>query len=347
MAKVYGPRPPWHDIQLAIRGPAVGDIETVFRERWEDPAPLTRNVVDIVADRLRREDRTPGALPPQLPDPPRTGDNTVQVLRTYPPRRRGYPFAPHGERSVAHANRKVLSRARRLIYVEDQFFWSADVASYFADALRDQPTLRMIVVIPQFPDQDGRLSLPANLMGRHLALERVRSAGGDRVAFYSPHNHAGTPVYVHAKVCVVDDTWCSIGSDNVNLRSWTHDSELACAVVPDVDASRYHDALTSPARLTFAQDVRLRLAREHLDRAESDDADLLDPIAVFDAFRESARRLEEWTLNGRAGIRPPGRLRPYRLPPLSKATQRWAAPVYHALLDPDARPRRLRRAGEF
>ena len=37
MAEVYGPRPAWHDIQVALRGPAVGDVETVFRERWEDP----------------------------------------------------------------------------------------------------------------------------------------------------------------------------------------------------------------------------------------------------------------------------------------------------------------------
>ena len=37
MASVYGPRPPWHDLQVAITGPAVGDVETVFRERWEDP----------------------------------------------------------------------------------------------------------------------------------------------------------------------------------------------------------------------------------------------------------------------------------------------------------------------
>ncbi|MBZ9640545.1 phospholipase, partial [Streptomyces sp. PSKA30] len=42
IAAAYGQHPPWHDIQLAIRGPAVGDIEAVFRERWEDPAPLTR-----------------------------------------------------------------------------------------------------------------------------------------------------------------------------------------------------------------------------------------------------------------------------------------------------------------
>ena len=53
----------------------------------------------------------------------------------------------------------------------------------------------------------------------------MRVAPG-RVAAYGIENHAGTPVYVHAKVCVVDDVWASIGSDNFNRRSWTHDSEL-------------------------------------------------------------------------------------------------------------------------
>jgi phosphatidylserine/phosphatidylglycerophosphate/cardiolipin synthase-like enzyme len=38
-AAAYGPRPPWHDIQVAIQGPAVGDVEATFRERWQDPAP--------------------------------------------------------------------------------------------------------------------------------------------------------------------------------------------------------------------------------------------------------------------------------------------------------------------
>ena len=42
---------------------------------------------------------------------------------------------------------------------------------------------------------------------------------------------AGIPIYVHAKLCIVDDEWAKVGSDNVNRRSWTHDSELACAVV--------------------------------------------------------------------------------------------------------------------
>ncbi|MBN9620215.1 MAG: phospholipase, partial [Actinobacteria bacterium] len=43
MAAVYGPTPPWHDVQAAIRGPAVGDVEATFRERWDDPAAISRH----------------------------------------------------------------------------------------------------------------------------------------------------------------------------------------------------------------------------------------------------------------------------------------------------------------
>ena len=45
LTKEYGAHPPWHDVQVAIQGPAVYDVETVFRERWSDPgAALARTV---------------------------------------------------------------------------------------------------------------------------------------------------------------------------------------------------------------------------------------------------------------------------------------------------------------
>ena len=131
----YGPRPPWHDVQLRIQGPAVADIETVFRERWEDPARLTNNPIHVISDLVRREDTSPGELPRQLPDPAARGGHHVQVLRTYPRRRKQYPFAPR-ERSVACVLVVITGRAHRLIYLEDQYLWAADVVRCFADALR-------------------------------------------------------------------------------------------------------------------------------------------------------------------------------------------------------------------
>ena len=50
---------------------------------------------------------------------------------------------------------------------------------------------------------------------------------------YDLDNDEGTPIYVHAKVCIIDDVWMTIGSDNLNRRSWTHDSELSCAIIDE------------------------------------------------------------------------------------------------------------------
>lgn len=342
MASVYGKRPPWHDVQLAIRGPAVGDLEACFRERWDDPRPVTRNPFYRLSDLLHHDDDDPDPLPPQAPDPGPVGTQVVQVLRTYPPH--GYPFARAGERSIARAYQKVIANARHLIYVEDQYFWAGDVVRCFADALRAQPGLHLIAVVPHHPEQDSAFSRAPSLVGRQDALTMLGEAAPGRVAVYGVENHAGTPVYVHAKVCVVDDVWVSVGSDNVNRRSWTHDSELACAVLDETPDGR---APFGDTARRFARELRLTLAREHLDRAPGHDADLVDPVAAFHAFEASADALQRWYDDGRRGARPPGRLRTYRLEPLNPRTLIWARPLYRLLVDPDGRPLRLRRQNAF
>lgn len=340
MAVVYGDRPPWHDVQLAIRGPAVGDVETVFRERWDDAAPLTRNPLNRLSEAVRHDRRKAAPLPEQLPDPAPRGTARVQLLRTYANRHPGYPFAPDGERSVALGYSKVIARARSLIYVEDQYLWSSEIVRCFADALAQHSDLRLIAIIPHHPDQDGRVSMPPNLVGRQQALDDLHAAAPDRFAVYGLENHAGTPVYVHAKACIVDDVWASVGSDNINRRSWTHDSELSCAVVDHTQDERSPavvDGFGHGAR-RFARQLRLALAREHLDRDDGDDADLIEPVTAFDAFAASASELQHWHDAGRVGPRPPGRLRPYCLPRLSRRTLAWATPLYRIVYDPDGRP---------
>ncbi|MEE4546343.1 phospholipase D family protein [Streptomyces sp. V4-01] len=347
MAAAYGPTPPWHDVQLAVRGPAVGDIEATFRERWQDPSPLSRSPLSRLRALAHHEDTIADPLPPQPPDPEPRGTQVVQLLRTYPARRRGYPFAPDGERSIARGYRKALTRARSLIYLEDQYLWSADIVTSFAKALTDNPGLHMIAVLPAHPDQDGRLTGPMNVLGRIEALRALHRAGGRRFAVYSVENHAGTPVYVHAKVCVIDDVWATVGSDNVNRRSWTHDSELGLAVLDetaDPREPRDPGGLRDGAR-AFARDLRLELGAEHLDLPEP--GALCDPRAAFRAFAESAAALDAWHRGGRRGSRPPGRLRAYPTPVLGRAMTLTARPLQRIVADPDGRPRRLRRSARF
>jgi phosphatidylserine/phosphatidylglycerophosphate/cardiolipin synthase-like enzyme len=342
LGAAYGPRPPWHDVQIAIQGPAVADVETVFRERWEDPTPLTRSPLRRWRDRVLRPIE-PAPCPAQLPDPQPCGSDGVQVLRTYPYWRRGYTFAPSGERSIARGYRKALDRAQHLVYLEDQYLWCPAVVSCFAEALATRPGLRLIAVVPQFPiagpNQSWRATGSAvapQLLARARSLNLLRRLGGDRVGIYHVENHAGTPVYVHAKVCVVDDTWVTVGSGNVNRRSWTYDSELSCAVLGHNEGGH-----------CLAQDLRLALAREHLDRTDGDDVDLRDPHDAFGAFAASAARLDAWYAGGQRGPRPPGRLRRHYPTSLPQSTVRWAETLYRIMFDPDGRPRPVRRDGRF
>jgi phosphatidylserine/phosphatidylglycerophosphate/cardiolipin synthase-like enzyme len=335
MATEYGETPPWHDVQAAIAGPAVHDVETVFRERWEDPTPLAKNPVYRLQDRLGRLDVTPDPLPPQDPPPPPAGRQVVQLLRTYPDLRNGrdYPFARGGERSVARGYTKALRQARRLVYVEDQYLWGHHIGDVFTEALRAQSDLYVVAVIPMHPDRDGRVSRVSELLGRRRAIERMEKVAPERVAVFGIENHAGTPVYVHAKTCIVDDIWTTIGSDNFNRRSWTHDSELS-AVVLDRDGD-------------YARDLRLRLAAEHLDRAPGDVLDCADGAGMFAAFTATAARLDAWHEAGRQGPRPPGRLRRLAPPDLGPVARALATAPYLLMDDPDGRPRPLKRQGGF
>ena len=104
---------------------------------------------------------------------------------------------------------------------------------------------------------------------------------------------------------MVDDVWAIVGSDNLNLRSWTHDSELSCAVL---DATRDDREPRDPAGLgdgarRFARDLRLRLMAEHLGRRPRRPAILLDPAARS----PPGRTPPPWRTGTTAGGAGPGR----------------------------------------
>jgi phosphatidylserine/phosphatidylglycerophosphate/cardiolipin synthase-like enzyme len=345
----FGPNPPWHDIQAEIRGPAVADLAESFRERWNDPTPLERRGFRqprILALRTK-EPNLPEPLPPYGAPPAPAGRHAVQVLRTYPAKRPPYPFAPEGERSIARLYSKVLRRARSFIYVEDQYFWSKDIAMLYSRALSESPELRLMVVVPRHPDRNGMLSGPTSRLGQLAMMEKLADAGGDRVAFFDLENERGNAIYVHAKAVIIDDVLALIGSDNMNRRSWTHDSELSLAVLDEEEDPRSPldpGGLGDGAR-RFARELRLRLWREHLGTDSNDG--LLDPIEGFERWRDSAAALDHWHERGRRGVRPEGRVRFHRPQPIHAWQKLWAWPLYKSIVDPDGRPWRLRRGHQF
>jgi phosphatidylserine/phosphatidylglycerophosphate/cardiolipin synthase-like enzyme len=313
----YGRRPPWHDAMVELCGPCVRDVQVSFAERWCDPTPLDhRNPYRRLLQRRADMPRQAPSLPDLAAPPPPAGSSAVQILRTYAAKRPPFPFAKHGERTIAAGYERAFARARRLIYIEDQYLWSELVARALAAALRREPELHVVAVVPRIPDDDGRLTGPPNRIGQLAALRMLHDAGGDRFGVFDLVNDSGHPIYVHAKVCVVDDIWMTVGSDNFNRRSWTHDSELTCAVFDD----------ELPARL------RAQLWAEHLavtpDEVRAEDR---DPLALW---RQRC---------GRRGVR----AREHHPEPVGAWARPWATLAYRLVYDPDGRTLRDRIHGRL
>ncbi len=225
-------------------------------------------------------------------------------------------------------------------------------------APRAQPGLHVVQRCCPSTDLDqDRFARDPQVLGRLRGVQRLLLEAPDRVAFYGLENHAGTPVYVHAKVCVLDDTWASIGSDNFCRRSWTNDSELSAAII---------DRGATEGRAGFARRLRLTLAAEHLDRLdpdeltsvdEMDDAGLLEVMADCADSGDMVRPASGQSATRRAGC--PGRRRPGRPRPRGPAASlpEPRLPLVRQLLavselplactTPTAAPWRMRRRETF
>lgn len=269
----------WHDVHCYVQGPACRDLDITFRERWDDQElPSAFEVKHGIA-------RIQTPLPPPLPASATLDSRThhVQVLRTYACAsiaRAAYPFAPRGEFTARRACLKAISLAQNYIYIEDQYFYSYEIANALNNVLRAQPQLRVIVLVPREPSADP---WPASSnFHQHVVINQLINAFPTRFTIYHLRNltpaHSTEQVYVHAKLMIIDDVWVEIGSMNCNRRSMTYDTE-ACVAVVD---SEIEDGVCK-----FARKFRLELWAEHLGEAFSDPA-LVDPISGFNMWRSLA-----------------------------------------------------------
>jgi phosphatidylserine/phosphatidylglycerophosphate/cardiolipin synthase-like enzyme len=231
----------WHDVGTRLRGPVVADVAAHFAMRWRE--------------------LTGEQLPVPEPPPP-AGPSTVQVIRTVAETM--YESLPDGEFRILESYLRALRTAREYIYLENQFLWAPEIVDILAGKLRNPPSedFRLVVLLPRRAN-NGQDDTKGQL-GRLIAADD----GNDRLLAAALRSRTGTrtdPLYVHAKVAVVDDRWLTIGSANLNAHSLMNDTEMNVA--------------TDDRAL--ARDTRERLWAEHLE-LDLDEVRARDPRTLVD-----------------------------------------------------------------
>jgi phosphatidylserine/phosphatidylglycerophosphate/cardiolipin synthase-like enzyme len=192
----------WHDAGAFVRGPVVADVAEHFRFRWHEVAE--------------------GELPaPATPEA--SGDHELQLVQTIP--EKVYRARPRGAFRILETYIRALHSAERLIYLESQFLWSPELVEILVGKLRQPPRddFRIVAVLPARADsgnddsrgQVGVLADADGGAGRFLAC-----------ALYARNGSVREPIYVHAKIGIVDDRWLTIGSANLNEHSLFNDTEV-------------------------------------------------------------------------------------------------------------------------
>jgi phosphatidylserine/phosphatidylglycerophosphate/cardiolipin synthase-like enzyme len=269
----------WHDVGTRLRGPAVADVAAHFAMRWQE----------VAGERLE-------VAAPAAP----AGPSTVQLVRTVAEDM--YRHVPRGDFRILESYRQALRGARELVYLENQFLWAPEIVSLLADKLRRPPTdgFRLVVLLPAKANngQDDTVG--------QLAVLAAADDGRGRLLAATLRSRTGTrddPLYVHAKVGIVDDRWMTVGSANLNAHSLLNDTEMN-VVTDDADLVRATRerlwachlelpvaALQGRTPRELVDEQWIPIAREQLERRESGAPPTHGLLALPGVSRRSRRLL--------------------------------------------------------
>ena len=242
--------PPWHDVAMLVEGDAAAALGELGRLRWRQSGGA---------------ELAPCSRAGESPWPPDLEadftDVEIGIART----RADWRHCPE-VREIEALFIEHIGRARRFIYAETQYFASRRVAEALAARLIAPDPPEIILVTPL--TADGWLQQQAMDTARVRLLHALAPDDpAGRLHVYVPRAAAGTPIYVHAKLMIVDDEILRIGSANMNNRSMGLDSE--CDVF--LDATRAGNGHIVPA----ISALRYRLLAEHCARPEAEAAEAL------------------------------------------------------------------------
>jgi phospholipase D1/2 len=263
------PLQPWHDATTCVDGPAAKALGDLARERW------LRATGETIEPSPAGGDPWPDHLAT-------TFENVdVGIART---------LAEYdGHRQVTEIEKLYLAAiagAKRAIYVESQYFASRVIAEALMARLREFDGPEVVIVNPQ--SQDGWLEESTMGATRAKLLEHVKRADArNRFRLYYPVTEGGAPIYVHAKIMIIDDRLFRVGSSNFNNRSMGFDTECDLAIEVRDEGPLGSDITA----------IRHDLLAEHLGATPAEVAAKVEEtgslIATIEALSKSGRRLAE------------------------------------------------------
>lgn len=296
----YGPR---HEVAAVVDGAAARALGEEALRRWQT---ATRRSLTPIEP---KHSAWPSRLAPSL----RHVD--VGIARTLPELR-----GRREVREVEALNLAAIGAARHTIYIENQYLAARRIVAALAARLSEADGPEIVIAIAR----RGNNPLERETMdsARHALIHLLWEADQHRrLGVYWPETSVGTPIYVHAKVMVVDDRLLRVGSSNINNRSLGFDSE--CDIAIEAGPDRSEDAEVR-GRITAVRNQlvaeHLGLAVEKLEGEVSERGSLLRAIEALRGDGKTLRRFTERTVAGEAG-------------PLAE----------NDLMDPDHVPRSLTR----
>jgi len=208
---------PWRDTSVRITGSAVFELQFLFFRDWVFCARQNRR-----AGYMKSIEESGKQPQEYFPMPEETGDMGVQVIKYDP----GNKYEAHKDSYV-----KMCTSAREYLYMQSPYF------------VPDQTLLESIRMAAQ-AGTDVRLMLPGIAdkgFVYKVAMSYVEELLEAGVRVYT---HAG---FLHAKAIVIDDHVASVGTTNMDLRSFRLDYEVNTLV--------YSREFAIECRDTFLKDI--------------------------------------------------------------------------------------------
>jgi hypothetical protein len=208
---------PYHDVQAYLAGrEATGALVDHFWERWGCAGGGDR---PSLPSGSRPAIRPRGLLP--------FGAARVALSRTQP------SADGEGVREVESLFVDAIAAARRLIYVETQYFSSQRVRDALIErmARADLPRLEIVVLVNERAEALKEEVAVGLRQAQNLEFLRdAAAASGHHLGLYYTVCDCPTETfrntYLHSKLLAVDDRFLTVGSANLTNRSMGIDSEL-------------------------------------------------------------------------------------------------------------------------